>query len=86
MENHRITPAARRVERQVLSDFYRLKTLYVPSIAQVGCAMSRFSDPGRSEGSFLGPNLETLSLCNFSIGCNYMNVSFCFWLGHNIGT
>ena len=31
-ENHRITPAARR-ERQAVSDSYRLKTLYAPSIA-----------------------------------------------------
>ena len=34
-ENHQITPAAPLVERQVVSDFYWLKTLYVTSVAQV---------------------------------------------------
>ena len=35
-ENHQITPAARRVERQAVSDFYWLKTLHVPSVASAG--------------------------------------------------
>ena len=34
-ENHQITPVAPQVERQPVSDFYWLKTLYGPSIAYV---------------------------------------------------
>ena len=50
-ENHRKTPAARRVDRQAVSDFYLLKTLQVSSVAQVPrLAVSRLNgsrDPGR---------------------------------------
>ena len=55
-ENHQITPAARRVERQALSDFYWLKTLNVPSVAQVpGCVVSRLNgscDPDRRDDAW----------------------------------
>ena len=58
-ENHQITPAARRVERQAASDFYCLKTLYFPSVSQVpgvgGVSFERFPRPRQTVDPISGP-------------------------------